>query len=241
LHRQRPPARRRYQRPQNPDRAQSASIPSPYVLTIGEVTTEHDGDDRHHPRVNQPAGQRPGQPRSAISLSPAIKFTAEPTEDGFTIRSDNFDQSKSYTLTSAKACAAASAASSTKNIATNITFGELEPAISFANDKGVYLSGKGAKNIEVRIVNVPRVKVVISKIYENNLLAAQHSNYRPAGNDRQRRAYPSSEGGEGEDEASVTISSDDDLTLGDVIYEQEIDTRTLPRSSQQAASTASST
>ncbi len=67
-----------------------------------------------------------------------------------------------------------------KNIRTNITFGELEPAISFANDKGVYLSGKGAKNIEVKIVNVPRVKVVISKIYENNLLTAQQSNYRPS-------------------------------------------------------------
>ena len=51
-----------------------------------------------------------------------------------------------------------------------VAFGELEANISFTNSKAVYFSKKGGKNIEVQITNVPKVKLIISKIYENNLL-----------------------------------------------------------------------
>ena len=51
--------------------------------------------------------------------------------------------------------------------------------INFTNSKAVYLSKKGGKNIEVQITNVPKVKLIISKIYENNLLMAQRYGYYP--------------------------------------------------------------
>ena len=60
-----------------------------------------------------------------------------------------------------------------------MAFGELEANISFTNSKAVYLSKKGGKNIEVQITNVPKVKLIISKIYENNLLMAQRYGYYP--------------------------------------------------------------
>lgn len=203
----------------------STSIPSPYVLTIGDVTTDHDGTTGSI-RVSTSQQIIDANLAGAITLSPAVKFTTEVTETGFVIRSDNFDQSKSYALTIGKSIHGRIGGVLHEDYTTNITFGELEPAISFANDKGVYLSGKGAKNIEVKIINVPRVKIVVSKIYENNLLAAQHSSYRPHETTGDRSAtIPDGELEEPEDNSS------DDLTIGDVIYEQEIDTRTLPRSS----------
>ena len=203
----------------------SASIPSPYVLTIGEVNTDHDGTTGSI-RVSTSQQIIDANLAGAITLNPAVKFTTEVTETGFVIHSDNFDQSKSYTLTIGKSIRGRIGGVLHEDYTTNITFGELEPAISFANDKGVYLSGKGAKNIEVKIINVPRVKIVVSKIYENNLLAAQHSSYHPQETTGDRSAtVPDGALEEPEDNAG------DDLTIGDVIYEQEIDTRTLPRSS----------
>ena len=95
----------------------------------------------------------------------------------------------------------------------NLAFGALEPAISFQNSKGMYLSGQGEKNIEVRITNVEKVKLVISKIYENNLLAAQKNGYYPQEKESVNNYY--------EDNASSTA--------GDVIYEQEVETRLLPK------------
>jgi len=208
----------------------NTSIPSPYVLTVGDVTTEHDGTTGSI-RVSTSQQIVPANLAGAITFSPAVKFTAQATETGFVISSDNFDQSKSYTLTIGKTIRGRIGGVLHEEYTNNITFGELEPAISFANAKGVYLSGKGAKNIEVKITNVPRIKVVVSKIYENNLLAAQNSNYRPqetSGNSRSQTGGESD--GEGGDEPESNNSSGD-LTVGDVIYEKEIDTRSLPRSS----------
>ena len=209
----------------------STSIPSPYVLTIGDVTTEHDGETGSI-RVSTSQQILPANLTGTITLSPAVKFTAQATETGFLIQSDNFDQSKSYTLTIGKGIRGRIGGVLHEEYNTNITFGELEPSIGFVNDKGVYLSGKGAKNIEVKIVNVPRLKVVVSKIYENNLLASQHGSYRPQENHISAGTEMVSSGEEG-DEPSYDNSSDDQV-LGDVIYEQEIDTRTLPRSSNSS-------
>jgi uncharacterized protein YfaS (alpha-2-macroglobulin family) len=209
----------------------SSSIPSPFVLTVGEVTTDHDGTTGTiHVQTSQQVTA--SGLAAAIGFSPAIKFTAEPSDDGFIIRSDNFDQSKSYTLTLSKGLRGRIGGILHEEYSTNVTFGELEPAISFANGKGVYLSGKGAQNIEVKIINVPRVKVIVSKIYENNLLMARQSGYEPRETSTDAgTATTEDESGD----AEAPAGNNADLTLGDVIYEQEIDTRNLPKSGSNSS------
>ena len=216
------------------DIALSTSIPSPYVLTIGEVRTEHDGSTGTIIVQTSQVVNETGL-ASAISFSPAVKFSVVATEDGFAIHSDNFDQDKSYTLTLAKGLRGIIGGVLHEEYSTNITFGELAPSISFANNKGVYLSGKGAQNIEVKIINVPRVKIVVSKVYENNLLAASRYNYDPQepATGGQTPVRTSDEEGE-VDESSYDNSSD--LTFGDVIYQQAVDTRTLPKASSGGGS-----
>jgi len=208
------------------DIALTATIPSPFVLTIGEIQTDHDGSTGTI-TVQTSQGVTASSLASAISFSPAVKFTAEPTEDGFAIHSDNFDQEKSYTLTVAKGLRGVIGGILHEEYSSNITFGQLAPSISFANDKGVYLSGKGAQNIEVKIINVPKVKIIVSRVYENNLLAAAHYGYDPqeTGTDNSA-ARSGDEEGEGDEAAPV----DDNFTFGDVIYQQEVDTRSLPKS-----------
>ena len=205
-----------------------ASIPSPFVLLINDVSTEHDGETGTIKVATSQQVVATGL-AAALSFSPAIKFTVEPSDDGFLIHSDNFDQSKSYELTISKGLKGRIGGVLHEQYNTNVTFGELEPSISFANNKGVYLSGKGAQNIEVKIINVPKVKIVVSKIYENNLLAAQSNGYTPreSATDDSRNAVSDEEGEGGGD---YNYNNNSDLILGDVIYEQEVDTRSLPKS-----------
>ena len=99
----------------------------------------------------------------------------------------------------------------------NIAFGELEPSVSFENTKGIYLSEKGEKNIEVKITNVPTVRIAISKIYENNLLASQQFGYEPE------------QSGGGSDGEYSRSSYESNSMFGDVIYQQDIDTKSLPK------------
>jgi uncharacterized protein YfaS (alpha-2-macroglobulin family) len=188
-------------------------ISSPFVLHINDVTTDNDGS------VKVTTSQQVVSPNlsSFIKLTPSVKFTVEPQDDGFIIRSDHFDVSKSYELAIAKGLRGRIGGVLKDDYNGNIAFGELEPSISFANSKGVYLSQKGEKNIEVKITNVEKLKLVVSKIYENNLLAAQRSGYYPRetnSDDNEEEYY---------DEGSS------DATVGDIIFQQEIETRSLPK------------
>lgn len=189
-------------------------IPSPFNLTINDVSAEHDGAGG---TVTVRTSQQvlTDQLSSYIKIEPAVKFNVTATDDGFSINSDGFDASKSYQLTLLKGLRGKIGGTLRENSENTIAFGELEPSVSFNNSKAVYLSGKGNRNIEVRLTNLPKVKIVISKIYENNLLAAQRYGYYPKG--EQNDYYYNEDGGA-------------QMELGDVIYSKEIDTRTLPKS-----------
>ena len=206
-----------------------AVIPSPFVLQINDVTTEHDGETGTLKVTTSQQIVAAGL-ASYVKLDPAVKFSVEVSDDGFLIRSDNFDQAKSYALTLTKGLKGRIGGTLHEEYNTNITFGELAPSVSFVNDKGVYLSGKGAQNIELKIVNVPKVKIIVSKIYENNLLAAGHYGYTPNETKGNEARSSSSESDGGEEGGGEYYGGDNsDGALGDVIYEQEIDTRSLPK------------
>jgi uncharacterized protein YfaS (alpha-2-macroglobulin family) len=94
-----------------------------------------------------------------------------------------------------------------------VSFGKLDPEIKILNRKAEYLSGKGLKNIEVRIVSVPKVKVVIQKVYKNNLLSYLSS-----------RSYYDDYY---YDDYYYYGGPKDVGDLGDVVYEKEISTTSL--------------
>ena len=191
-----------------------ALIPSPFTLTVNDVNADHDGSTGTITvRTSQQVAAE--NLASFIKFEPAVKFTAEVTDDGFIISSDGFDVSKSYALGLSKGLRGKIGGVLKEEYHNNFAFGKMEPAVSFVNKEAVYLAGQGAKNIEVKLVNVAKVKVVVSKIYENNLLAAQRSGY-----------YPKESNGNNEE----NYEGESDAVAGDVIYEKEIDTKTLPRS-----------
>lgn len=199
----------------------SLSIPSPYVLTILASEAEHDGTEGV---IRVSTSQQLGNEnaKSFISFEPAVAFTVENTETGFVIRSDKFDMERSYILTVKKGLRGRLGGVLKEDYGNSVAFGELEAGINFTNNKAVYLSRQGGRNLEVRITNVPKVKLVISKIYENNLLMAQRYGYYPQETRQTSNGY--------EEEYGYDDYYGSDAMLGDVVYEKEIDTRSLPRS-----------
>ncbi len=190
-------------------------LPSPFVLTINGVSSEHDGTTgRVLVRTSQPVTE--SGLKSFISLDPAVSFQVQVMEDGFMISSDAINSDKSYQLILKKGLKGVLGGQLKEEQRESVAFGELEPSVRFVNGTGSYLSASGAKNIEIKIVNVKRVKLIVSKIYESNLLAANKYGY-----------YPKETGGSGYDE--YYYEGEGDYTLGDVIYEKEIDTRSLPK------------
>jgi uncharacterized protein YfaS (alpha-2-macroglobulin family) len=196
------------------------SIPSPYILNINDVQSEHDGAEGlvRISASQQIAGENI---TSLIKFEPAISYRVEYTDNGILLRSDKFDAENTYALTIAKGLRGRIGGVLKEEYSNNVAFGELESEVKFTNSKGVYLSKQGSGNIEVRITNTPKVKLVISKIYENNLLMAQRYGYTPR--DNSEPSYSSYE----EDNYYDSYS---DALAGDVVYSKEIDTRSLPKS-----------
>ncbi len=192
-------------------------VPSPYNLTVNDVSAEHDGSGGIvYVRTSQQIQM--ANLAASIKFNPAVKFTVEQTDDGFSISSDEFNADKSYAITLLKGMRGRIGGTLREQFDGNVAFGELEPGVSFTNKKGMYLSSKGNKNIEVRITNVPKVKVTISKIYESNILMAQRYGY-----------YPQNRGGYSEENDYYYADYSNNLTMGDIIYEKEIETRSLQK------------
>jgi uncharacterized protein YfaS (alpha-2-macroglobulin family) len=200
------------------------SIPSPYTLTIQNVESEHDGTEGI---VTVTTSQQLTEENLSayIKFDPKIKYTSELTDNGFIIRSSTFDVEKSYALSIAPGLRGKIGGTLKEEFNGSIAFGELEANISFTNSKAVYLSKHGSKTFEVKITNVPKVKLVISKIYESNLLMSQRYGYSP------KETKESNSGDDNDYENDYSYAEYNyDVSMGDVIYEKEIDTRSLPKS-----------
>ena len=192
-------------------------IPSPFNLAINDMSSEHNGTSGTvFVRTSQQLYV--DNLASFVQFSPSVKYNIEQTDDGFAITSENFDVTKTYLLTLNKGLRGRIGGILREQYENNVAFGELEPSITFGNSKAVYLSGKGNENIEMRITNVPKVKIIISKIYESNLLTAQRYGY-----------YPQDSQGAGYEDDYDGDNNDGDISTGDVIYEREIETRSLPK------------
>lgn len=204
----------------------SFSIPSPYVLTIQNVQTDYDGLEG---TVMISTSQQISDEsfKSFVKVDPDIKYAVSRTDNGFSIRSDKFNIDRSYALTITKGLRGIIGGVLREDYNGSVVFGEMEADIKFTNSKAVYLSKGGNRNIEAQITNVPKVKLVVSKIYENNLLTVQRYGYSPS-EPRESRYASFSEGEDYENNYYDDYGSD--MPLGDVIYTKEIDTRTLPKS-----------
>ena len=73
-------------------------IPSPFVLRINEVEASPEGAGGTI-QVSTSQQISSADLASYIQFDPAVKFTTEITDNGFTIHSDQFNVDKTYQLT----------------------------------------------------------------------------------------------------------------------------------------------
>lgn len=195
---------------------------SPYNLSITSINNEHDGVEG---RITIYTSQqvKEAELKSFIKLDPTVNYQVLIEKDHFMIYSEEFKPNQIYKLILNKGLMGVIGGKLKEEYETQISFGELEPSISINNSKGFYLAGKGNRNIGVNIINVKKVKVTISKIYENNLLRA--NNYSPENDYEYDYEY--------EDEYNSTRYYDDyytdEYTEGDIIWEKTYDTKDLQK------------
>jgi len=149
--------------------------PSRMKLEISGLEPTHDGTSASvFVHTSQPVQEE--TLKGFITLEPATTYEVEAVDGGFMIRSDAMKAEDTYQLTIAETLTGSFGGRMKKNYSEQIVFPKPAPSISFTNEKGLYLSSKGFRNLELRLVGVPAVQVTVTKVYENNILHNLRSN-----------------------------------------------------------------
>ena len=186
------------------------SLLSPYNVRVEDITPQHNGDQGI--LTVDISQETAPDAKKFIEISPSLSFEVESTESGLKIKSDDFDPARRYTVVIKEGLKGKYGGKLKSDYVKDISFGELRPEISFDDNRSVYLSANGTKNIKVKIINVKNIKVRVSKLYENNILSFQgdggYYDY-----DYDYYEYDSRDVGE----------------KGDLVWEKSFDTETLPK------------
>ncbi len=189
-------------------------IPSPFKLEITDFQANHDGIEGSI-MLYTTQQVLDENVKKFIKITPAVRYTVEVEPGYLLIKSEDFSIDQQYEISVAKGLSGRIGGVLKFDFSQPISFGEVEPTIRFQDENEYYLSGRGSRNIQVAIMNVPKVQVTISKIYENNLLKYLGNNYY---DDYYYYEYD-----------DYYYNNNEIGNLGDVIYEKEVETSTLAR------------
>jgi len=144
-------------------------LPDRKNLEILDAKAEYDGLDPYI-WVNTNQAISLDEIEKQVTITPALdeKPRFEVNSRGFVVKG-NFTSGENYSLRIPKDLQGLAGGVLNHEFSREIAFGKLQPQIAFSEKKAMYLTSKGQKNIGVKITNVPKIKVEIYKIYENNL------------------------------------------------------------------------
>lgn len=189
-------------------------LPSRQMLQVSEVTTGvENGEEQIYVATTQPVQME--NLRDLIKIEPRVSFAVEEMEGGFVLKG-NIPQENTYELTISKNLTGLEGIKLGRDYTHTVSFAAVRPGIAFANARSIYLSSQGARNIALNINKVPRLKVSIGKIYENNILRAlrEGKNYEGEYDEAAEEYHGSS---------SYPVNE----TNGNTIFEREYDTKNL--------------
>ncbi|MBI3257895.1 MAG: alpha-2-macroglobulin family protein [Ignavibacteriae bacterium] len=143
--------------------------PSRDKIQIIQVTTGFE-DEKQKIEILTTQSVENTEVQPLVSINPSVKFTAETMEYGMVLKGD-FKIGTTYELTVSGKLKGIVGGEMKQDYKQYVQFGEMKPALTFTSRKAIYLTSKGDRNVGLKITNIPRVRVVITKIYENNILA----------------------------------------------------------------------
>lgn len=192
----------------------SVPVPPRDLLEISDVSAEfQDGQGVILVYTSQPVVEK--GLRGLISIKPQVDFSITAMGSGLKLIGE-FADGQSYDLGISGKIKGIFGPSLGSDFKQTVAFGSLQPYIAFSDQNSLYLTPNGSRNLGLSIINIPKVKITVFKVFENNI---QH--YMRQGkswdwhyeNDQYYDSY--------------VYGLDEDY--GKQISSREIDTRALPK------------
>jgi uncharacterized protein YfaS (alpha-2-macroglobulin family) len=107
--------------------------------------------------------------KEMITIEPPVEFSVETIRDGIRLEGE-FMEGQSYRIILSEEMKGIFGRKLGKTFSQYVTFSQIEPYLAFTDKHAVYLSARGARNLGIQIIHVPKVKLSVFKIFENNLM-----------------------------------------------------------------------
>ncbi|HEV7765853.1 MAG TPA: MG2 domain-containing protein [Thermoanaerobaculia bacterium] len=111
--------------------------------------------------------------RGKITVSPDVKYRTE-VEGNDVLLTGKFQPGRSYDLTVSEGLVATDAALLQSEFRATVTIANLEPLLAFQSE-GMFLSASGRKSVAIDTINITSGKLVIDRVYRNNLFFYLHA------------------------------------------------------------------
>ncbi len=145
------------------------SIPPRGKLMVMEMTGQFvDGQGEIKINFNQPVVN--DDLKSVVKIGSPMTYKVELLDGGILIKGE-FQPNNSYNVILSKNLKGVFGNTLDQDYSQYVSFMEQQPILSFASDKSIYLTPEGAKNIELNISGIEKLKVTVVRIYENNIEA----------------------------------------------------------------------
>ncbi len=107
--------------------------------------------------------------REYITFNPSRSFSLVGTRNSITLRG-KFEPGSTFHLKIAKGMQSVLEAKTQNDYEADIIIGNIKPSFQFASSGGMYLLSGGQKNIEIKTMNLSRLFVRVSQVFQNNLV-----------------------------------------------------------------------
>jgi alpha-2-macroglobulin len=148
------------------DSVHKMSVGSNERLTVRNVTANA-GERESTIRIELSSPVTTDALRGKLTISPDAKYSID-TAGNDVVLTGKFTPGRSYDLTIAEGLVATDAALLRDSFRQTVAVADLEPLLTFQSE-GMFLSASGRRNVAVDTINVPDAKLVIDRVYRNNL------------------------------------------------------------------------
>lgn len=104
-----------------------------------------------------------------ITIDPVRDFSVESDREAFTLKG-KFEPGQSFHLIIKKGLESVLGGKTTNDYDADVLIGEVKPSFRFASASGVYMLLGGQKTIDLKTMNLPKLNVRVSQIFQNNLV-----------------------------------------------------------------------
>ncbi|HEV8539417.1 MAG TPA: MG2 domain-containing protein [Bacteroidota bacterium] len=107
--------------------------------------------------------------KASITLNPDVQFTLEGNRQSFTMKG-KFNPGTTFHLVIRKGIESVLGGKSQNDYEADIVVGNVKPSFGFASASGVYMMLGGQKTLELKTVNLSKLIVTVSQVFQNNLV-----------------------------------------------------------------------